>query len=94
MTLLVTQDNVFFFFFLLAQIEKFNENFNSKGNPNDNQPGRASATRVESRNNAHLRSIHPSDKLIAQPHLLVRATSEQFLPARATFRSVLTSESH
>ena len=33
-------------------------------------------------------------RLIAHPHLLVRATSEQFLPARATFRSVLASESH
>ena len=34
------------------------------------------------------------DSLIARPHLLVRATSERFPPARATFRSVLASESH
>ena len=32
--------------------------------------------------------------LIAHPHLLVRAISERFLPARATFKSVLASESH
>ena len=32
--------------------------------------------------------------LIAHPHLLVRATNERFPPARATFRSVLASESH
>ena len=31
---------------------------------------------------------------IARPHLLVRATTERFPPARATFRSVLASESH
>ena len=43
------------FFCLFAQITKFN----CKGNPKYNQPGRANATRVESRNNAHLRYIHP-----------------------------------
>ena len=32
--------------------------------------------------------------LIARPHLLVRTTSERFPPAKATFRSVLASESH
>ena len=31
--------------------------------------------------------------LIAHPHLLVRATIEQFPPSRATFRSVLANES-
>ena len=38
--------------------------------------------------------IHMIEPLIAHPHLLVRATSERFPPARATFRSVLASESH
>jgi len=33
-------------------------------------------------------------KLIPSPHLLVLATSEQFLPARGTFRAILASESH
>ena len=32
--------------------------------------------------------------LIAHRHLLVRATNERFLPARATLRSVVASESH
>ena len=32
--------------------------------------------------------------LIADPHLLVWASSKRFLPARATFMSVLASESH
>ena len=32
--------------------------------------------------------------LVAHPHLLVRATSERFLPARGTFRVRLASESH
>ena len=32
--------------------------------------------------------------LIAHPHLLVRATNEQFLLARATFRVGLANESH
>ena len=31
---------------------------------------------------------------ITHPHLLVRATSEQFLPAGSTFRHGLASESH
>ena len=31
---------------------------------------------------------------IAHPHLLVRATNKRFLRARATFKSVLASESH
>ena len=31
--------------------------------------------------------------IIANPHLLVRATSERFPPARATFRSVLANKS-
>ena len=31
---------------------------------------------------------------IAYPHVLVRATNEQFLPAMATFRVGLASESH
>jgi hypothetical protein len=31
---------------------------------------------------------------IAHPHLLVRATSEQFLPTWSTFRHGLASESH
>ena len=35
-----------------------------------------------------------SHRIILHPHLLVRATSERFPPARATFRSVLASESH
>jgi hypothetical protein len=34
------------------------------------------------------------DQLIPSPHLLVLATSEQFLPARGTFRAILASESH
>ena len=33
-------------------------------------------------------------RIIAHPHLLVHATNEQFPLARATFRSVLASESH
>ena len=33
-------------------------------------------------------------QLIAHPHLLVRATSERFLPAGGTFRAILASESH
>ena len=33
-------------------------------------------------------------KLIAHPHILVRATSERFLPAGATFRVGLASENH
>ena len=32
--------------------------------------------------------------LIVHPHLLVRATSERFPPARATFKCVVASESH
>ena len=32
--------------------------------------------------------------IIAHKHLLVRATNERFLPARATFKSVLASKSH
>jgi hypothetical protein len=33
-------------------------------------------------------------KLIHSPHLLVRATSERFLPTWGTFRAILASESH
>ena len=33
-------------------------------------------------------------RVIAHPHLLVRATNERFPPTRGTFRSVLASESH
>ena len=32
--------------------------------------------------------------IIAHPHLLVRATSERFLPTWATFRAGLASENH
>ena len=32
--------------------------------------------------------------LIHSPHLLVRVTSERFLPAGGTFRAILASESH
>ena len=32
--------------------------------------------------------------IIVHPHILVRATSEQFPPARVTFRSVSAKESH
>ena len=32
--------------------------------------------------------------VVAHPHLLVRATNERFLSTRATFKSVLASESH
>ena len=42
----------------------------------------------------YTRSLQPRAQLIAHPHLLVRATSERFPKARATFRSVLASESH
>ena len=43
--------------FLLAQIE----NINCKGNTKYNQPGRASTTRVEIKNDARMRFVHPSD---------------------------------
>ena len=33
-------------------------------------------------------------ELIAHPHLLMQASSDWFLPARTTFRSVLARESH
>jgi hypothetical protein len=33
-------------------------------------------------------------KLLPSPHLLVLATSEQFLPVGGTFRVILASESH
>ena len=35
-----------------------------------------------------------AQELIHSPHLLVLATSEQFLPAGGTFRAILASESH
>ena len=42
----------------------------------------------------HVGVVYGGGYFIAHPHLLVRATSKRFLQARATFRSVLASESH
>lgn len=42
--------------------------FQLQKNLNYNQPGRANATRVESRNNVHLRFVHPSDDLVTPGH--------------------------
>ena len=43
---------------------------------------------------AWLSSSTLDDSVIAHPHLLVRATNEQFLPPRATFKVDLANESH
>ena len=65
--------------------------------PSKWSPNQASWRRRLVRRNVPFREWcgdHRSKSVIVHPHLLVRATNERFLPARATFRSVLASESH